>query len=273
MSIYESLLKAENEGLSYALATIVDTVGCTPRSAGTKMIVWPDGSIEGTVGGGMAEKLCIEDALGCMRSGKTLLKRYSPNVLREADIEPDCVKTIDVFIEPHGTSSNLYLLGAGHVAQAVLPLAKQAGFYVTIVDTRDLSAFGDALDEADDIIHVESFSDLSAVKPSPGSFFIVCTYSHATDGEALAAVMPLQKAYVGMLGAKHKFVPIFNALREQGYTDDELKEIYAPIGLDIGGENLNEIAVSIVAEMMAVKYGRSAGFARDKKRSQMFPEG
>ncbi len=272
MSLYESILKLDKEGKTYALATIVNTVGCTPRSAGTKMLIHSDGSIEGTVGGGLAEKLVIDDALDCMRSGNTLLKRYSPQVIKEKDLEPDCVKTMDVFIEPAGSSSRLYLLGAGHVAQAVLPLAKQAGFSVTVIDTRDTSGFGDALAEADEIIKIDSFTDISAAHPSQGSYFIVCTSSHATDGEALGAVMDLHAAYIGMLGAKHKFVPIFNQLREKGYTDEQLMEIYAPIGLDIGGESLNEIAIGVVAEMMAVKYGRKGGFARDKKRRDMFPE-
>ena len=271
MSVYESLIKADKEGRRYALATIVRTVGCTPRSAGTKMLVYPDGSIEGTVGGGIAEKLVIEDALDCMRTGKPLLKRYSPQVIREQDLEPDCIKTMDIFIEPSASSDRLYLLGAGHVAQAVLPLAKQAGFAVTVLDTRDTKGFGDALAGADEVIQIESFSDISSAEPAPGSYFIVCTSSHATDGEALEAVMDLHAAYIGMLGAKHKFVPIFNHLREKGYTDEQLMEIYAPIGLDVGGESLNEIAISVVAEMMAVKYGRDGGFARDKKRKDMFP--
>jgi len=272
MSLYESILKAEKEGRCCALATVVNTVGCAPRSAGTKMLVYSDGSIEGTVGGGLAEQFVIEDARACMKSGQTLLKRYSPQVIKEHDLEPDCVKTMDIFIEPIGSSTNLYLLGAGHVSQAVLPLAKQAGFYVTVIDTRDVSGFSDALWDADEIIHVDSFSDISAAHPAEGSYFIVCTSSHASDGQALASVMDLHAAYIGMLGAKHKFIPIFNRLREKGYTDEQLMEIYAPIGLDIGGESLSEIAISIVAEMMAVKNNREGGFARDKKRHDMFPD-
>ena len=272
MSFYESVLKAEKESRCCALATIVNTVGCTPRSAGTKMLIYLDGTTEGTVGGGLAERLVIEDALACMKSGQPLLKRYSPQVIKEHDLEPDCIKTMDIFIEPMGSSTNLYLLGGGHVAQAVLPLAKQAGFYVTVIDTRDLSGFGDALRDADEVIHVDSFSDISAAHPTDGNYYIVCTSSHATDGEALGAIMDLHAAYIGMLGAKHKFIPIFNQLREKGYTDDQLMEIYAPIGLDIGGESLSEIAISIVSEMMAVKNGRDGSFSRDKKRKDMFPD-
>lgn len=272
MSIYKSIIRAEEEGRAYALATIVNTVGCTPRSAGTKMLIYADGGTEGTVGGGLAEQLVIEDALACLRSGKTLFKRYSPKTIQEADMEPDCIKTMDIFIEPHHDGSTLYLLGSGHVAQAVLPLAKQVGFTVVVVDERDTSEYQEALREADEIVQIERFRDLSPLEAAPGAYYIVCTSSHATDGEALGAVMDLGAAYIGMLGAKHKFVPIYNELRKAGRTDEELMKIYAPIGLDIGGEGLSEIAVSAVAEMMAVKYGRDGGFARDKKRKELFPD-
>ena len=272
MSIYKSMIKAEEEGRTYALATIVNTVGCTPRSAGTKMLIYADGSTEGTVGGGLAEQLVKEDALACMRSGQTLFKRYSPQTIKEADMEPDCVKTMDIFIEPHTFESVLYLLGSGHVAQAVLPLAKQVGFTVIVVDERDVGEYREYLAEADDILQVDSFADFADGRPAAGAYYIVCTSSHEKDGEALSAVMGLDAAYVGMLGAKHKFIPIFNKLRKEGYKDEDLMKIYAPIGLDIGGEDLREIAVSIVAEMMAVKYGRDGSFSRDKKRAEMFPD-
>ena len=272
MSIYEKIVKAEKEGRSYALATIVNTVGCTPRSAGTKMLVFTDGSTEGTVGGGLAEQLVIKDALSCMRSGRPLLKRYSPKTIKEADMEPDCVKTMDILIEPHASGAVLYLLGSGHVAQAVLPLAVKTGFYTIVADTRAMSDYREALAGADEIIQIDSFDDLSMLEPTAGAYYIVCTSSHATDGQALGAAMGQDAAYIGMLGAKHKFLPIFNDLRKAGYTDEELMQIYAPIGLDIGGEGLDEIAVGVIAEMMAVKYGRSGGFSRDKKRAELFPD-
>ena len=154
----------------------------------------------------------------------------------------------------------------------MLPLAKQVGFYCVVVDTRDTSEYQEELREADEILRIDQFADFGQLQPADGAYYIVCTSSHATDGEALGAVMGLDAAYIGMLGAKHKFIPIFNELRKAGWKDEDLMQIYAPIGLDIGGENLNEIAVSVVAEMMAVKYGKDGGFSRDKKRKDMFPD-
>ena len=198
MSIYESILKAEKEGRCCALATVVNTVGCAPRSAGTKMLIYSDGAIEGTVGGGLAEQLVIKDARACMQSGQTLLKRYSPQVIAEHDLEPDCIKTMDIFIEPMGYSTNLYLLGSGHVAQAVLPLAKQAGFYVTVVDTRDVSGFADALRDADEIVppsDVREFAEKNGIPvlwaagadhqyTNPGGIQTVLAYTTQVMGES-----------------------------------------------------------------------------------------
>ncbi len=271
MDIYEEIIKARNEGRAYALATIVNTVGCGPRSPGTKMLVFQDGSILGTVGGAHTEQLVIKDALDCIRSGRTLLKTYSPKTLKEAAMDVDCAKTIEVFIEPGNSVPHLYLLGGGHVARAVIPLAKQIGFHVTVMDTRDLGTVKESLSDADEIVRLESYGSIGPEMVAPQGYYIVCTSGHASDEEALRAVLPLNAAYIGMLGAKHKFVPLFRRLVEAGYSEEELKEIYAPIGLSTGGESLPEIGISIAAELMAVRYGRPGGHLRDLRRADIFP--
>ncbi len=273
MNIYEQLRKAEKAGRPWALATIVKTYGHTPRSAGTKMLVYENGSIDGTVGGGEAEARVIADALDCMRTGQTLLKRYAPQAPAGGGQADGCEKVIEVFIEPGKTEPDLYLLGSGHVARAVMLLARQAGFRVTVIDTWDTSPVGAALQEADARIHLESFAKIDPALVQPQGYYIICTPSHAADCEALQGVLPLDAAYIGMLGAKHKFLPIFEKMRELGYPDEQLKEIHAPVGLDIGGETLPELAVSIVGELIAVRNGKDGGFLREKKRKELFPEG
>ena len=267
--IYEALIEAEKEGIPCALATVVGTIGCAPRGAGTKMLIYGDGKTEGTVGGGRTEQQVIGDALAAIRSGAPLLKVYAED---EDPQKADCVKSLSVFIEPQDFLPRLYLLGAGHVAQGVIPIAKAAGFHVTVLDTRDTSAYMDRLALADRVIRIESYADLSPVPIAPEGYFVLCTSSHKGDGEALASVLPLQPAYVGMLGAKHKFLPIFENMRKQGYTDEQLKEIYAPVGLDIGGQTPAEIGIGITAELMAVRYGRDGGSLREKRRASLFPD-
>ncbi|MGI6020197.1 MAG: XdhC family protein [Lachnospiraceae bacterium] len=266
MDIYEEILKARRSGTPYSVATIVKTVGCTPRSAGTKMLVFGDGSCIGTIGGSQAEVQAVKDCLDAIRSGRPALKTYSPETLGQTD----CQKTIEVFIEPGDTLPHLYLIGAGHVAQSVLPYAKKLGFYNIVIDTRDTSEYAEFLSDSDEIIKVDTFSQLETMDFAPRSFIIICTYSHATDGEATLAVMDKNAAYIGMLGAKHKFLPIFDNLKKHGYSEEVIKGIYAPIGLDIGGETPEEIGMSIMAEILAVKNGCSAAHLRDKKRAHIF---
>ncbi len=263
MSIYEELVQAEKENKVYATATIVRTIGCSPRSAGTKMIVYEDGSTSGTVGGGTAERLVAEDALNCMRSGQTLLKRYSP----DDNAEADCEKIIEVFIEPGIVLPHLYLLGSGHVAQAVIPFAKKMGFYISVLDTQNTSPYAEFLEGADEIVMIDDFLELDSVPIVSRGYFLVCTSSHGDDGKALEGVLKLDvdPTYVGLLGAKHKFVPLYKKLLEAGYTEETLKSVYAPVGLDIGGESLDEIGLGIMAEMLMVKYGKDGGSMRDKR--------
>ena len=263
MSIYEEIVQAEKENKVYAVATIVRTIGCSPRSAGTKMLVYDDGSTSGTVGGGTAERLVTEDALECMRSGKTLLKRYSPDGNKEAD----CEKIIEVFIEPGIVLPHLYFLGSGHVAQAVIPYAKKMGFYISVLDTQDTAPYAEFLEGADEIVKIDDFLELGELPIVRGGYFIVCTSSHGDDGKALEGVLKLDcgPSYIGLLGAKHKFVPLYKRLLEAGYPEETLRSVYAPVGLDIGGENLDEIGLGIMAELLMVKYGRDGGSMRDKR--------
>lgn len=266
MDIYRKLIEASKAGKSYALATIVDTKGCTPRSEGTKMLVFEDGRAEGTVGGGTAESLCIKDCLDAMKSGCAALKNYSPETIRAQGQEAGCIKNITVFIEPVKAQPMLYLAGGGNIAQAVLPLAKHIGFYVTVFETRDTSGFSDVLNLADEIVRLDSYSELKEHDISTFASFLVCTHSHGTDEEAIGAVLDKNLAYVGMLGAMHKFEPIFAKLRASGFSSEQIDQIYAPAGLDIGGETTDEIAISIISEIMAVRYGKTCMHLRDRKR-------
>lgn len=262
MNIYEEIVEAIKNNKPYAVATIVKTIGCAPRSAGTKMIVYGDGSFSGTIGGSAVELLAIEDCKKAIISGQPALKLYSP----ETTCQDGCEKILEVFIEPGDLRPRLYLLGAGHVAQAVLPYACRLGFHTVVIDPRDVSSYKKLYEAADEMIHVKGFSDIKELDIVPNSFIIVCTYSHDTDGEAIEAIMDKNPAYIGMLGAKHKFVPIFKRLHDLGYSDEVLRNIHAPIGLDLGGETPDELGISIMAEIMKIRYDRTGMHLRDKKK-------
>ena len=250
MLFYEHVIKADRENRNYCLATIVKTTGNTPRGEGSKLLVFDTGETFGSVGGGAVEKNVTDDCLALLRTGGTQLKTYSH--FEESDPAMASANQVTVFMECSAHVPHLYLCGGGHVAQAILKIAKTVGYHVSLLDTRDLSAFGDAVAEADEIVRLESFSDIEKLTLSPGAAVVVCTFSHKGDEEAVLAVAGKQPAYLGILGGRPKLTGIFHTLREKGFTTEQIRAIRAPIGLDTGGEKPSEIAVSVMAEIMTV---------------------
>ena len=271
MEFYEQLLKVKKENKVYAVATVVKTEGNTPRHSGAKMLVLADGSIVGSVGGGIVEKQAAADCLTAMKTGETLLKTYSAISQEVADKGMVCGNNMTIFIEPGERLPYLYLCGCGHVAQAVLPLAKMLGYYVVAIDARDISGFGDALAPADELHILESFDQIGQLEFVPGAAYIACSFSHKTDGDILNVILSKEPSYVGMLGGKPKIRALFTKLKENGYSEDVLKQIHAPIGLDIGGGKPAEIAVSIMAEIQAARCGGSGRSMSDILKDSIFP--
>ncbi len=271
MEFYEQVLNAKKENKVYAVATVVKTEGNTPRKPGAKMLVFADGSIVGSVGGGIVEKQTIADCLAAMKNGETNLKTYSPMASDAANAGMVCGNNMTIFIEPGERLPYLYLCGCGHVAQAVLPLAKSMGYYVVAIDARDISGYEEALASADELHILESFDKIGELEFVPGSAFIACSFSHKTDGDILNVILSKEPSYVGMLGGKPKIRALFTKLKGNGYSEEVLKQIHAPIGLDIGGEKPAEIAVSIMAEVLAARNGCSCRPMRDIIQDSVFP--
>ena len=271
MEFYRQVLNAKKENKVYAIATVVQTEGNTPRKAGAKMLVLADGSTHGTVGGGIVEKQSIADCMIAMRTGQTMLKTYSAVSPEVAEKGMVCGNNMTVFIEPGEQLPYLYLCGCGHVAQAVLPLAKSMGYYVVAIDARDISGYEEALAPADELHILESFDKIGELDFVPGSAFIACSFSHKTDGDILNVILSKEPSYVGMLGGKPKIRALFTKLKENGYSEEILQQVHAPIGLDIGGERPAEIAVSIMAEVQAARYGGTCRPMRDILHDAVFP--
>jgi len=271
MEFYQQVLKAKEENKIYAVATVVSTQGNTPRTAGAKLLVLASGELYGSVGGGIVEKQTIADCMEAMHTGKPLLKTYSAISQEVADKGMVCGNNMTVFIEPGEQLPYLYLCGCGHVAQAVLPLAKAMGFYVVAIDARDVTPFADALKGADELHVFHSFDEMEQLEFVSGASYIICSFSHKTDGEILGMVLNKKPGYVGMLGGKPKIRALFGRLLEMGYSQEALEAVHAPIGLDIGGEKPAHIAVSVMAEVMAAKNGRSGCPMRELLHDDIFP--
>jgi len=263
-SMLQEQLRAQENGRAYALVTLIKAEGSTPRSSG-KMIVYPDGTISGTIGGGQAERRAIQDAVTC------IAKRQ--NAFLEYDITEEnkahgmlCGGVVSVYIEVCARKPQLIMCGAGHVGGALIPVAKAAGFDVTLLDSRPKESIQDKIDNADRFLPVEEFSKgIAQLDLEPGAFFVIATFGHMHDGEALYAALQKQAAYIGMIGSRSKVGKLFDTLMERGITAEQLASVYSPVGLDIGGETPEEVAISIIAEILKVKYGASGRHMREKR--------
>ena len=248
-------------GRDFAVVTIVSSENLA-RTSG-KMVVYADGSISGTVGGGMWEQAAINDAKKALASGENQVKTYDFNSeLAKAGFQ--CNGTMTVFIEVcRNDALKLVVVGGGHVGNAVIRTAKAVGFHTTLVDTRGEDVIGDSIRMADRFIPVRNFADVEHCDLPAGASYVVSTYGHMVDGAALGGVLRRDDAaYIGMLGSRQKIRNIFENLRSEGIPQEKLDPIHTPIGLDLGGETPAEIALAVVAEILAVKNGRSGGFLK-----------
>jgi xanthine dehydrogenase accessory factor len=251
--IYEEIARMYRAGAGGVVATVVSAGGSTPREAGAKMIVYPDGRSLGTVGGGAVEADVIEKARELHGSGEPVLLSF--HLGSEGDSA--CGGDMDVFLEPIVASPSVTVIGGGHVGQAVASVAQRAGFRVVVVDDRREVVTSERFPLADARL-VGGIEILgSDLRIDESSFVVVVTRGHRFDKEWVRAVVDLHPAYIGMIGSAEKVRRTFDQLEGEGVPRSLLDGIHAPIGIDIGAETPEEIAVSVVAEMIAVRHGIS----------------
>ena len=240
IDIVKEQAAAYDAGKSFAVVTIVQSDGSTPRSSG-KMIVYPDGSSKGTVGGGAVELLAIRDAQKCIQSSENAFKSYdltSPS----SDTGMTCGGHVSVLIEVFIPRPLLVMCGAGHVGGCMLKLAEFLGFDTILIDDRPEDAIADKIETASRFVGVKVFEgEISAMNIPAGAYFVIATHGHACDGEALAGALGKNAAYIGMIGSSKKVAALFDKLRAKGVSGEQLDSVYTPVGLDIGGGTPEEI--------------------------------
>jgi xanthine dehydrogenase accessory factor len=253
--VLEAALAAAREAQPAALLTVVATEGSTPQKAGVRMLVFPEGGQVGTIGGGCVEAEMARRARDVIRSGKPQLASYELTPEQAGEDGLVCGGRMQVFIEPIEGTPTLCLFGAGHVAVPLSRLAKLVGFRVEVVDDRAKFANRERFPDADKILVEEFAAAADQLTLGRGSFVVVVTRGHKGDADALAAVLGHKLRYVGLVGSKPKMVHVFSALVERGVAAEALAQVHVPVGLAIGALTPEEIAVSILAEMIAVRRG------------------
>jgi xanthine dehydrogenase accessory factor len=257
--VFSAVADALDRGEPAALVTIVSTMGSTPQRVGAKMLVFSDGRIVGTIGGGCYENDAFWKAREAITSRRPQLVHYelSDDFAQETGLI--CGGTMDVYIEPIEPSPELYVVGAGHVGFHLARLAHEVGFRVHVVDDREKFANRERFPAAASVT-TEDIPTWIARTPLPShAYVVIVTRGHTNDLEALRALAPRDLRYLGLIGSRAKVARIYDALTADAMPADVLKQVHAPIGLEIGAVTPQEIAVSILAELIAVKHGKVKG--------------
>ncbi len=247
--IYEKLVELIRSGKRAIIVTVTEVSGSVPRHAGSKMIVYPDGKIFGSIGGGKIEHEVINDALELMSKEKVCKKNYA---LTE-DLDMLCGGSVEFLFEPVGDMDKLIIFGAGHIGLELFRLAKKAGFLVSDVDNRPEFANSDRFPDVVEIFAGDYEKMLPKINCSSRTFVVIVTHGHKHDEPILHYCIQQPFAYLGMIGSKRKTLIMFKNLQEKGISGEQLSGVHSPIGLNIGTETPFEIAVSILSEIIAVR--------------------
>ena len=254
--VLTELVRALERGDEVALVTIVAAQGSTPQRVGAKMLVYPDGRISGTIGGGCYENDALGKAREALLARKPRLVKYdlTDDFAEESGLI--CGGQMTVYIEPVEAAPQLYIVGAGHVGHQLGKIARPAGFRIRVLDDREKFANTERFPEAEEVI-VDSIPDwLHKADIPQTAYVVVVTRGHRHDLDALRSLAARDLRYIGLIGSKAKVKKIYDALIEEGMPLECLQRVHAPIGLDIGAVTPEEIAISILAELIAVRRGR-----------------
>lgn len=249
--LYRELADASQGGEPVAVVTIVATRGSTPRGVGAKMLVRPDGSTLGSIGGGALEAQATADALQALAEGRSRMAEYT---LQGGDSDLGlCGGDVDAFVEVINPSPTLLIAGAGHVGRAVARLASALDFDVIVADDREESANEERLPGAERVQVVPPTEFSQAFDITARCYVLIATRGHEHDEVILRQVVETPAAYIGLVGSRRKVATLFENLLADGVSEELLQRVHAPVGLDIGAGSPDEIALSIMAEIVMVR--------------------
>ncbi len=254
MRIYEALNQLEERGQAGIICTIVESHGSVPRHVGSKLLLYPDGTFIGTVGGGEVESRVMQEALEALKDGKPRLLRY--NMVDPKKGDPGiCGGQLEVFVEPVQPRPVLVIIGGGHVGKAVAHLAKWLGFIVAVSDDRPEFCTPEANPDAD-LFYPVPMADLPrAMDINSQTYIVLTTRGAVIDIPGLPALLESKAGYIGIIGSKRRWLTTRKAMEDAGISEESINRVYSPIGIEINAETPEEIAVSILAEITLLRNG------------------
>ncbi len=255
-TFYQALVDLEQSGEGGALCVIVSSRGSTPRHVGSKMLVYPDGHFIGTVGGGEVESRVITAALAALQDGKPRLLAY--DMVDPAQGDPGvCGGQLEVYVEPVLSQATVVIIGGGHVGKAVARLAKWLNYRVAVSDDRTEFCTPEANPDAEAFYPVPMGDLPDHLKISPQTYLVLTTRGASVDIEGLAPLLDSPAGYIGVIGSRRRWAVTRKGLLEKGVPAEKLDRVHSPMGLELNAETPEEIAVSIMAEIIMLRNGGS----------------
>lgn len=250
------LMNIEETNSKAWIVVVTKSDGSTPAKPGMKMIVYADGSIYGTIGGGQLEYKCIQYLVEKQCTKIETIDFTLKGKNQGNELGMICGGELTVYIEPLFNPNKLYIIGGGHCGMELSSLAVKAGFHVTVIDDREeWTAI-----EKHPTAHTRIFASYDTITQhidfSTNPYIVIMTHNHLADENVLWELIRQSYAYIGVIGSKVKVKLYFDRLLSSGYTREELLRVHAPIGLDIGSQTPTEIAISVLAQIIAIKNGR-----------------
>jgi xanthine dehydrogenase accessory factor len=262
--VYQAILESQAKGKGGTLATVIKASGSVPRHEGAKMLVRADGSIVGTIGGGEMESLVVKEALAALEEGQPRKLDYAMTDPQRGD-PGVCGGQLEVYVEPILPQPTIIVIGAGHVGKAVAELAHWMGFNVVVSDDRDNFAAEANIPDADHYHVGEAAELLDEVKIHAQTYVVLTTRNLGVDVKVLPALLESEAAYIGVIGSRRRWETARKKLKKLGLAENDLDRVVSPMGLELNAETPEEIAVSILAEIVMLRRGGVGGRMVDQK--------
>lgn len=262
--LYKQIAEALERGESMALCTITEARGSTPRHAGSKMLVYEDGRFIGTVGGGELEHRVLQEAMIAMDKGKPTKLNYSMTDPARGD-PGVCGGQVEVFVEPILPKEKVVVIGGGHVGKAVAHLAKWLGFWVVVSDDRTEFCSPEMNPDADEFFPVPIEELPKHLNINRNTYLLLITRGSTVDVAGLPALLESKARYIGVIGSRRRWAATVKGLKEKGIREEAIARVHSPIGLELNAETPEEIAVSIMAEIIMLKHGGDGKQMKEKK--------
>jgi xanthine dehydrogenase accessory factor len=255
MDLYGEIVRLRKAGQKCAVATIVQVNGSIPSYESAKMLVREDGSIMGTIGGGCVEADVWTAAREVIDSEKPKHLTFSLGQEAAYDNGLICGGQLDIFVEPVTPEPRAYIFGGGHVSKSISKIANMAGFATVVIDDREAFANKERFPEADEMYADEYEAVFPKLNVTSSSYIVIVTRGHRDDMRVLRWAVTTQARYIAMIGSKRKTISVVKELEKEGLPRHLFEKIFAPMGLEIGAETPEEIAISVVSEMIAMRRG------------------